>query len=221
MRIDRAVFQPIFEASGGTMRIHALECVSHGNGVDYHGIVAAIREAAVLPSSTRMHIDVHASTVVSDPDLAQFITWSARAHEVQPSRIVIEIDPPAPATDNRSFQDRLEKLRAAGMRIAIDHVGIRCSNYTAFLDFRPDYLKVDRYLVSGVDRDRSRQAALRSIVTLAAGCGSRVIADGVDLGPELPAVRQAGIDLLQGFLLARPRQGSAIELEAEPVGVAS
>jgi EAL domain-containing protein (putative c-di-GMP-specific phosphodiesterase class I) len=239
----RVVFQPIFEAIGEDIRIHALECLCRGPkgsaieradalfryvrsvrqecAVDRHCILSAFREAALLPESTQMNINVHASTIAQDPDLVNFITWSARAHELDPARIVVEIVQHGPATDNRTFRRRIEELRAGGLQIALDDIGTGYSSYRTVMECRPDYFKIDRYLIAGVDSDPSRQAALRSIVELASGFGSRVIAEGVELGPEFTAVREAGINLVQGFLLAPPREGSSVNFDMSEMRAAS
>ena len=177
--------------------------------VDRQCIVSAFREAAMLPPSTRMNVNVHASTIADDSDLVQFIAWSARAHEQELSRLVIELIQCGPSTEKQSFHRTIGALRARGVGIALDDIGTGGASYKTALECRPDYLKVDPYLIAGVDGDSSRQAALLSIVDLARGLGSRVIAEGVEFGPELATVREMGIDLVQGLLLAPPRGRSS------------
>jgi EAL domain-containing protein (putative c-di-GMP-specific phosphodiesterase class I) len=231
----RVFFQPIFDTSGGAVRIDALECLCRGpkgsaversdalfryvrtmkqeSGVDRHCVLSAFQEAALLPRQVQMNINVHATTILNDSDLVNFISWSARAHEIETSRVVVEIVQHGPSTSEGRFRKRIEDLRGIGLRIALDDLGGGPLSYRTILDCSPDYLKVDRYLVAGADRDRSRRAALQSIAALAGGLGSRVIAEGVETGPELTAVREAGIDLIQGFLLAPPREGAAVDFE--------
>ena len=239
----RVLFQPIFEADGEDIQIHALECLCRGPkgsaiergdslfrfvralkqecAVDRHCILSALREAALLPRRVQMNLNVHAATIVQDPDLVKFITWSARAHAIETSRIVIEIIQHGPATDTPAFVRKLDELRGAGLRIALDDIGTGYSSLRSILEWRPDFFKIDRVLVAGAGEDRTRQAALRSIVALAKGFGARVIAEGVELGPEFAAVRDAGIHLVQGFLLAPPREGSSSLSHFEQVRVAS
>jgi len=72
------------------------------------------------------------------------------------------------------------------------------------LECRPDYLKVDRHFVDGCHRDFHRRAVLASVAQLARPFGARVVAEGVEEVEDLAALRRLGINLVQGYLLARP-----------------
>jgi putative methionine-R-sulfoxide reductase with GAF domain len=65
-------------------------------------------------------------------------------------------------------------------------------------------LKLDRELVRDLDHDRNRRALVRAVVAFAAEVGTSVIAEGVETEKELEVLRDAEVDLVQGFLLARP-----------------
>ncbi|GAB6932461.1 hypothetical protein JCM14719A_08140 [Calditerricola satsumensis] len=71
----------------------------------------------------------------------------------------------------------------------------------------PDFLKVDRSLVSHVDGNRSKQAALAAIVTFARGMNCKVIAEGIERKAELETVMGLGVVCGQGFFLGRPDKG--------------
>jgi len=98
-------------------------------------------------------------------------------------------------------------LKSEGVRIALDDVGEGQATYRMTVDYPFDYLKIDRYLVQGCGRDARRLAVLESLAELAGKIGSRVIAEGIETGEDLAAVRSAGIDLAQGYLLGRPQLG--------------
>ena len=238
----RVLFQPIFEIVDDNIRIHSLECLSRGprgsaieradslfrlvrsqrleSAIDRRCIETALGEAAMLPLSMPMHINIHASTIADDPELVSFIRWSARAHEIELARLVVDIvdDHPAYASKLRMG---LHGLRAAGIRLALDDIGSGHSSLQMILECRPDFYKIDRQLIAGIHRDPFRQALVRSFVVLAAEVGGRVVAEGVELGPELACVRNLGINLVQGFLLAAPKEGatfSATDLgQSQPI----
>ena len=102
------------------------------------------------------------------------------------------------------FRRALEAMREGGLTIALDDVGLGQSNYKMILDVRPDIYKLDRYLVAGAWNDPYRQVILDSLARMVRRLEAKAVAEGVEDQNELVAVEAAGIDLVQGFLLARP-----------------
>jgi EAL domain-containing protein (putative c-di-GMP-specific phosphodiesterase class I) len=72
------------------------------------------------------------------------------------------------------------------------------------VELSPDYLKLDRELVQGIDKDPNRRALMRAVVAFAREVGTSVIAEGVETRGELDVLRDAEVHLVQGYLLARP-----------------
>lgn len=226
----RVLFQPIFEIVDDNIHIFALECLSRGPrgsviekadalfrfvrsqrqeaAIDRYCIENALREAAKLPHSVQMHINIHASTIASDEELVDFISWSARAHEIDLPRLVFEI---IDDTSSISWKltEGLRALRSAGMGLAVDGIGTGPSGRQMLVECKPDYFKIDRLFIEDIHRDQVRRAVVRSTVQLAAEVGGRLVAEGVEIGPELATIRGLGINLVQGFLLAPPREGSS------------
>ncbi len=220
------VFQPIFEIDGGRPHVHALECLVRGPrgtnaerpnvlfeyvrrkraeaAIDRACVAAALAEGSLLPGSPRLSVNVHASTLGRDAGFHDFLLERARAVGIVPARLVIEIVEHAPPLDVPGFRRALEQLRAAGVSIALDDVGLGQSNYKMILDVRPDIYKIDRYLVSGAWSDPYRQIVLDSLARMVRRLEARAVAEGVEDRHELVAVEAAGIDLVQGFLFARP-----------------
>jgi EAL domain-containing protein (putative c-di-GMP-specific phosphodiesterase class I) len=119
-------------------------------------------------------------------------------------RVVVEIVEHAPPLDVPGFRRCLEELREAGVAIALDDVGLGQSNYKMILDVRPEIYKLDRYLVAGALSDPYRQIILDSLARMVRRLEARAVAEGVEDSKELVAVESAGIDLVQGFIFARP-----------------
>jgi EAL domain-containing protein (putative c-di-GMP-specific phosphodiesterase class I) len=104
--------------------------------------------------------------------------------------------------------------------IALDDVGFGHSNYALMLDVRPDYFKLDRRLVHGCHADPYRRAVIESVEALAAKVKARVIAEGVEVAPEVDALREMGISLAQGFLLSPALTAFALAARG-PLGAAA
>lgn len=220
------VFQPIFEVGSRTPHLFALECLIRGPrgtnaerpnvlfeyvrrkraeaAVDRACVATALAGASALPGEPQLSLNVHASTLGRDPGFRDFLLERAELARISPRRLVVEIVEHSPPLDVPSFRRALSLLREAGVAIALDDVGLGQSNYKMILDVRPEIYKLDRYLVSGAWADPYRQVILDSLARMVRRLEARAVAEGVEDEHELVAVQAAGIDLVQGFLFARP-----------------
>ncbi|MGH7703686.1 MAG: EAL domain-containing protein [Gemmatimonadales bacterium] len=220
------VFQPVVQLRDGTLLLHGLECLARGPRqtnaeradvmfeyvrrkrmepvVDRVCILAALDEAARLPRAPRLAINVHASTLGRDRDFPAFLAAAMERHGVHPARLTVEIVEHTYYWDGVTFERALHELRALGVRLALDDVGLGYSNYRMMIDVHPEYLKIDRYFVHGAHLDPSRRAVLDSIAQLALKLDARVVGEGVQDAADLETLRELGIDLAQGNLFATP-----------------
>lgn len=149
-------------------------------------------------------LNVHRSTVAHDPGFVAFLAGTLARAGVAPGSVVLELVEHGELCDMRALLRRLDELRGTGVRVALDDFGTGQANYMMLLECRPDYVKIDRRFVHGCHADERRQAFLDSLVALAGRVGAQLVAEGVELREDLERVRSGGIELVQGFLLARP-----------------
>jgi EAL domain-containing protein (putative c-di-GMP-specific phosphodiesterase class I) len=220
------VYQPVFRSAGETIQMFGLECLSRGpkgtnfepaevlfeyvrrkreeSLVDRACVSAALRGASSLPSSLRLGLNVHASTLGRDQGFIHFLETTAAATSIELRRLTIEIVEHAPPWDNLSFLATIQQLRTLGLKIALDDVGLGASNFKMLLDVDPDYLKVDRFFVEGCSKDHRRRAVIASLQQLAWDFGAEIIAEGVSDNEDAATLREIGVTLMQGFQFAEP-----------------
>lgn len=221
------MFQPIVEWIFGCWRLRAYEALIRGPAgtnaasadvlfeyarrkraehlVDRACFARALEAAARLPGEPVVSLNVHASTLGADRAFTGFIADTAARHGVDTGRLVIEIIEHAPCWTGPAFVASLGALRELGMRVALDDIGLGQSNYRMILECRPEWFKIDRFIVSGAGSDPHRCAVLRSIQELAGSFGALTVAEGIENPEDLEAVLSSGIRLTQGFLLSRPQ----------------
>jgi EAL domain-containing protein (putative c-di-GMP-specific phosphodiesterase class I) len=227
----RIEFQPIFRFNGERRELYALEALTRGprgtsmerpdvlfeyarrkgeeTQIDLLCIAAALAEAVVLPAAPRISLNIHGSTIGHTRDFTRMLLDSAHAFGIGPERLMLEIlEHRAGWAD--TIRGTLDELRAAGVLIALDDLGVGASNYHMLIDCRPDHLKIDRYIVAGCSRDRYRAAVLQSIVTLGRASDATPIAEGVEDLDDLRTLRSLGIDCVQGWLYARSMPASEL-----------
>lgn len=231
------MFQPIFEIGGHGTSMFAVEALSRGPKgsnaeradvlfeyvrrkqkeveVDRACVISALQAACSMSSQCAISINVHAATIERDRNWPEFLSAIAGMHGIPLSRLILEIVEQQEYTDGEKFFYAIDRLRAAGVRIALDDIGLGHSNYRMLIEIRPDFFKIDRYFVTGSSEKRNARAAIESIVLLADRLGGQVIAEGIESDSDLRSVLGLGIHLAQGYHLMPP--ALATELETEPM----
>lgn len=129
---------------------------------------------------------------------------AARRVAFDPTRLMFEF------TENERMQDVahvrriVEAYRARGFTTAIDDFGAGYAGLGLLADLQPDMLKLDMALIRGIDGSAARRTIVAGVVQIADALDVRCIAEGVETAAELEILRTIGIELFQGYLLARP-----------------
>jgi len=127
-----------------------------------------------------------------------------------PRDLVVEITESVLIDDSMGSNDRLDQLRALGVRLALDDFGTGYSSLAYLQRFPVDTVKIDRSFVKTVD-ERGGDAIVGAVLGLTAGLGSSVVAEGIETQGQLDRLREMGCRHGQGYLLSRPVPGSDIE----------
>ena len=132
-----------------------------------------------------------------------------RAGGLEPPALCLEIPEAAVMADPRAAVAALERLRAIGVRLALDGFGTGHLSMSCLRELRFDTLKLNRVYVRDLAQPGG-DAVLRGIVDMAHALASEVTAKGVATGSQLRALRAIGCDAAQGPLLAGPGRAGAI-----------
>lgn len=117
-------------------------------------------------------------------------------------RVVFELTEENTVSDEEL--ENIKKLCGCGSMIALDDYGMGHSNIVNLMRYKPQIIKIDHYLISGVDSDTNKQMFVRSTIEFARKNGAMVLAEGVETADELRTIIEMGVDLIQGFYTGRP-----------------
>ncbi|WP_265433628.1 EAL domain-containing protein [Aeromonas salmonicida] len=98
-----------------------------------------------------------------------------------------------------------ELLRRNGSRSAICNFGKGIGSFNLFRELKPDYIKLDPALITGLEQDLTNQQFVRMIVDVSHRMGCQVIAEGVEQLGQKQLLQGMYVDGLQGYLIARPQ----------------
>lgn len=160
---------------------------------------SAVAEAASkLSEETLIFVNVHGLELTDEDLFSDKCALAPYAH-----RIVLEITERI-GIDAVAGPSRVAMLRKIGYRIAVDDLGAGYAALGALATLEPEIVKLDMSLVRDIDRHIAKRRVVGAISTLCRELGSRVVAEGVETREEYRALRESGIELIQGFLLAKP-----------------
>ena len=209
------VFQPIVDLDAGLVAVEALSrfrptparppdqwfADAHrvGLGVELEllAIARAVDQIDGLPDGIALNINAGPATLVA-PALADLLDGPVA------SRVVLELTEHTHIQDYPELTAALWALRRTGVRIAVDDAGSGYSSLAHILKLAPDYIKLDRELISNIDLDPVRRALASSLVAFADDTGARILAEGVETQAELETVHRLGVKYAQGYHLGRP-----------------
>ena len=222
----RVAFQAI-------VNVHSGQCFGHEvllRGWEAHG-VSSVEEMLTashaggrlveLEIAIRAKVAEVASTIPAIAQAALFINLDARvaAHldvvmeatqgALQPrfAHVVTEIST-LPEGGMPNIYAAKTMRRKGGM-LAVDRFGASPDSLRLLTDCDPDFIKIDRSVIRGIDSDARKRVVLSQLIGMAHTLGIDVIAVGVENGRELTVCRELGLDLIQGNFISLPQEDPA------------
>lgn len=116
----------------------------------------------------------------------------------------IEITENTLMVNSAATLEKLQQIRALGVRIAIDDFGTGFCNFKYLLDYQVDRLKIDQQFVRQAAVDANAAAVIRSIIAMSHGLNIAVVAEGVETEEQFRFLVRRRCDQAQGYFIARP-----------------
>lgn len=129
---------------------------------------------------------------------------------IEPSRLVLEMTESVLIDDSTVTHQWIERIKAMGIRLAVDDFGTGYASLGYLRTFRFDTIKIDKSLILDMCRRDEHLALVKSIIDIGRNMGLEVLAEGVEDLDTFRALRRLGCHHAQGFHLARPAAPEAI-----------
>jgi diguanylate cyclase (GGDEF)-like protein len=130
---------------------------------------------------------------------------------IAPSRVMLEVTEGVLIDNPDEAMERLQQLRALGIKIALDDFGSGYSSLSYLRRFPIDKLKIDKEFVAPLGRSSDGGVIIQAIMALGRALGLTVLCEGVETEEQRILLRLAGCDEMQGFLFAKPAPRAAID----------
>jgi len=177
-----------------------------GLGVDLQRwlLLEATRAVVRLPQSgpaLRLGINVSAAHLAAGTLVAD-VTRALSGSGLPPEHLVVELA--ESALSGSRVRDDVSALRLMGVHVALDDFGRGACSLADLGRLPVDIIKLDRTLLSRIDRDAYVRAVCAAVVALGETLHVDIVAEGVETIGQLAVLQNLGCGFAQGFLLSRP-----------------
>lgn len=185
----------LFEAAEQHCLVFELDCLCRQSGLD---------GAIGLPEGTHLFLNVR-PTAIHDPHFRpDVVTRTLERSGLSPRSVVFEISEKESIANFSAFREIRDEYKSLGFRFALDDTGAGYASLQAVIELAPDFVKVDRSFVAGVDTDRAKQALVRALQSVADSIGAQIVGEGLDTLEELEMLGKLNIPFGQGWLFGKP-----------------
>lgn len=167
----------------------------------------AIKRFKAFHSNKLLFINVDPNIIKDEHFIKGFTREFLNDNTIDPSLLIFEITEKSSISDYNQFNTIIENYKSQGYRIAIDDVGTGYSGLNTIVETKPGFIKIDRNLISQIDKDKFKKALIKAFVQFAKTSNVKIIAEGIETEEELSELIEMGIDYGQGYLLHVPVQG--------------
>ncbi|WAH95927.1 EAL domain-containing protein [Arthrobacter sp. MMS18-M83] len=211
-------FQPVFDLTTGTVvGVEALtRFVSDGGDpanywfaeaedtglrtdLEFAALESALMAALDLPSQLFVALKL-SDAVCLDPRLPALFDQTP----VAPDRVILEISGHFPPEQAASLDAAVGPLRSAGVRLSIENTGSYFASVRHIHRLKPEMIKLDPRLTTGLSQDPLRQEIVEAEVGFAREIGAVLTAQHIETSAELTTIAGLGIRVGQGYHLGRP-----------------
>ncbi|WP_191575873.1 diguanylate phosphodiesterase [Achromobacter insolitus] len=164
-------------------------------------------------TDVKLSVNLLPMSLIEDPAAVDRLVDQIAACALLPQHVIVEITEQEAIERPRAFRDAIERLRRAGIGVAIDDFGAGYAGLSLLAEFQPDKLKIDRQLIQNIHQDGPRQAIVCGIARTCSAMGITPVAEGVERIEEWCWLQAAEIERFQGYLFAKPALNAVPEVQ--------
>ena len=183
--------------------------------LEYVCIEIACREFIKKNIQGKLFLNISPMSLVETHAEKHIVEIIRDEFKLDQEQVVIELSEQYPLEDYSLISDSIRFIRNSGYELAIDDLGAGYSSLRVWSEFRPEYVKIDRHFIAGINNDPIKYDFVRSIQEISRSLGCKVIAEGIESEAELKSVRSLGITHAQGFFLGRPNKQPYTSIPSE------
>ena len=144
------------------------------------------------------------ATSLGSPEVARYLQNVLVASDFPTDKIMFEITESAAIESYGAAQDFIREMRRHGCKFSLDDFGSGYTSYAHLKNLRTDTLKIDGSFVKDMLLNPSDYAMVKSMNDIGHSLGMRTVAEYVETPEILDALREVGVDYVQGYAVHKP-----------------
>jgi diguanylate cyclase (GGDEF)-like protein len=139
-----------------------------------------------------------------EPDLPDHVEALLTRYDLPARALELEVTETDIMADEKRADACLDRLRALGVRIAVDDFGTGESSYSRLRHLPIDVLKIDKSFIVALQSGGREVSIVKSMIDLGRNLGLRVVAEGAETDAAFQVLQELGCDYVQGYFVAWP-----------------
>jgi len=185
----------LFQSATDEDLLFQLDCLCRRSGLD---------GARDFPADAKLFLNIRPTTIFDPGFRADALRETLEGCGLSPTDVVLEISEQESISNFEIFREIRDYYGNLGFQIAMDDVGSGYASLEAVIELSPEFIKVDRAFVAGIDQDPTRQQLLAALRSVSNQIGARIIGEGLDTLEELETLGRLEIPFGQGWLFGKP-----------------
>ena len=154
-----------------------------------------------LPEDFHIAFNVCAPQLI-DPSLLRDCSFvQAR---LKHCKLVIELTERVQIPDDERFFDEIDRLKAMGIKVALDDFGIGHSSLSYLKSIQFDVLKIDKSFIDMIDENYSNAHIVANVLDLAQRIGVPTVAEGIESDFQAQYLKEHNVEFFQGYYFGQP-----------------
>ena len=166
--------------------------------------IKAIALASELNLETMLSINFLPNAIYKPERCIRTTLEAAKKYDFPIENIMFEFTEVEKIEDASHVKRIVEYYQSLGFRTAIDDFGAGYSGLNLLADFQTDIIKLDMALICNVHSNTARQSIVRRCLEMFDDLDVIALAEGIETYEEYVWLKNAGIELMQGYLFAKP-----------------
>jgi len=163
---------------------------------------AAVEQIRHLPGNALVFLNTHPAETKNRDLLEELSRLRDLCRDDQ--QLVLEIHEHV-VPDLAALRELKCQLHDRNILVAFDDFGAGQARLVELAEAPPDFIKLDRALISGIDQAPSRLEVVRSLCLMIRDLGARIIAEGIETAEEAQVCQSLGCHYGQGYFFGRPQ----------------